>query len=142
MTLCLYSPTMDIAKLSATLRCTPTYAHEKGQLRLPPHGSGPAPVGLWSLDAPKRLGFVEKIQYLLDATPKRVPTWRRLAKNHDVQLRCGLFLHSWNAGFDLPADTVAEIGARGWKFAVDIYGAEGGEVIAAFLSKSRKVRGR
>jgi hypothetical protein len=142
ITLCLYSPTIDISKLNATLGCGPSHALAKGQLRHPPQGSGPAPVGLWFLEAPKPLGFEEKLRYLLDATPKRVSTWRRLTKNHDVQLRCGIFLHSWNEGFDLPAHMLAEIGARGWKLGVSIYSAEGDEIVEAFLTKAPQAPGR
>ena len=141
-TLCLYSPKLNVAKVTASLRCAPTNALAKGQLRHPPHGCGPSPVGRWFLEAPRPLGFVEKLQYLLDATPKTVTTWRRLVKNHDVQLRCGIFLHSWNEGFELPAHMVAEIGARGWKLGLDIYSAEGHEILAAFLRKGRKARSR
>jgi hypothetical protein len=138
----MYSPSIDIPQLTKVLGCAPTHAVAKGQLRHPPHGSGPSPVGLWSLEAPKALGFVEKIQYLLEATPKKLTTWRRLSKSHDVRLNCGIFLHSWNEGFDVPAHTVAEIGARGWKLGVDIYSAEGDEIINAFLSRPPRARGQ
>jgi hypothetical protein len=142
VTLCLYSPTINISKLSATLGCVPSHALAKAQMRHPPHGSGPSPVGLWLLEAPKPLRFEEKLRYLLGATPKRTSTWRRLSKSHDVQLRCGIFLHSWNEGFDLPADMLAEIGARGWKLGVSIYSAEGNEIVEAFLTKTPQARGR
>ena len=140
VSLCLYSPTIDIPRLTATLGCAPTHALAKGQLRQPPHGRGPSPIGIWCLEAPKRLGFVRKVQFLLAATPSVQRTWRRLAKSHDVQLRCGIFLRSWNEGFELPAQMMAEIGARGWKFGAAIYSAEGDEIVEAFLTKPRKAR--
>ena len=133
VTLFLYSQNLDVAKLSALLGCTPTHAQEKGQLRRTPHGQGPAPIGLWSLEAPRTVTFEKKIQWLLDSKPASGAIWRRLANSHDVQLRCGIFMHAWNEGFELPAETVVNLGKRRWKLGVDIYSAEGDEIIDAFL---------
>lgn len=94
------------------------------------------------MDAPGRLRFEKKIRYLLDVTTSDLKTWRRIAKTHDVQLRCAIFLHSWNEGFDLPADAVAEIGARLWKFGLSAYSAEGDEIVEAFLSDATRKRER
>src|SRR5512144_129711 len=85
--LCLYSARIDVARLTETIGCAPTHAQEKGELRRAPHGRGPAPIGLWCLEAPDSLRFEEKIGYLLDATSDRASTWRRLAKTHSVELR-------------------------------------------------------
>ena len=142
VTLALYSPHIDVAKLTSLLGCAPTHAVLKGQVRHPPHGSGPAPVGHWFLEAPKSLSFEAKILYLLKATPSNTALWRRIAKSHDVQLRCAVFLHAWNEGFDLPIETVAAIGARRWKFGVAIYSAEGDEIVEAFLANAPRSRGR
>jgi hypothetical protein len=142
VTLTLYSADIDIPKLTALLGCAPTHSQAKGQLRRPPHGRGPAPIGIWSLEAPKGLRFEAKIRYLLDATPSTVSTWRGLAKTHDMELRCGIFMHAWNEGFDLPAQTVAQLGSRRWKFGVSIYSAEGDEIVEAFLSNPLRKRGR
>ncbi len=133
--LVLYSPELDVAKVTAALGCEPTYAISKGQIRHRPHGSGPAPIGLWDLEAPKPLGFEAKIQYILDATPKATRIWRRLAKDHDIQLRCGIFLRSWSEGFELPAQMVADMGARGWKIGCSLYSAEGNEIVEAFFDE-------
>jgi hypothetical protein len=135
VSLVLYSPKLDVAKVTASLRCEPTYAISKGQIRHRPHGSGPAPIGHWDLEAPKPLGFGAKIQYILDATPKATSIWRRLAKGHDIQLRCVIFLRSWNEGFELPAQMVADIGARGWKIDCGLYSAEGNEIVEALLDE-------
>jgi hypothetical protein len=142
VSLCIYSEHIDIAKLTALIGRKPTHAQVKGQIRRPPHGRGPATLGHWFLAAPQRLGFEDKVQYLLDATPNSSAIWRRIEKAHDVQLRCGVFMHSFNEGFELPAETAAQIGKRKWKLLVDIYGAEGAEVLEAFLKPAIQARGR
>ncbi len=139
VSLCVYSPSIDLAKVTSLLGCAPTHAHEKGQFPRP-KATMPSPIGLWALDAPTNLRFEEKIQYLLAATTKQIRTWNRLVTGHDVQLRCAIFLHSWSEGFDLPAETVAEVGKRGWKFSLAAYSAEGDEIVDAFLSKARRKR--
>ncbi len=140
VSLSLYSEHINIAALTALLGCEPTHSQVKGQIRRPPHGKGPAKLGHWFLDAPKPLRFEQKVRYLLDATPSSSATWRLIARNHDVQLRCAVFMHCFNEGFELPPQTVAEIGKRKWKFLVDIYGAEGSEVLEAFLAPASQAR--
>jgi hypothetical protein len=142
VSLCIYSEHIDIKKLTALIGRKPTHTQVKGQMRRPPHGRGPATLGHWFLAAPQRLGFEAKVQYLLDATPSSSAIWRRIEKAHEVQLRCGVFLHSFNEGFELTAETAAQIGKRRWKFLVDIYGAEGAEVVEAFLTPALQARGR
>jgi len=142
VTLTLYSPDINLPKLTALLGCKPTYSQVKGELRHPPHGSGPAPVGMWMLEAPKSRRFEDKIQYLLDATPSKRSIWRRLSTTHQVRLTCGIFMHAWNEGFELPVRAVAELGSREWKLGVDIYSAEGHEIVDAFLSKQSLKRAR
>lgn len=141
VSLCVSSPSIDLAKVTSLLGCAPTHTHEKGQLPTP-KATRPSTIGLWALDAPTNLRFEQKIQYLLEATTKQVRTWNRLATGHDVQLRCAIFLHSWNEGFDLPAAMVAELGKRGWKFSLAAYSAEGDEIVDAFLSKAKRKRRR
>lgn len=138
--LCIYSSSIDLRRLTTQVGCEPTHAHRKGEAPVP--GGSPSRVGLWAVDAPGRLRFDKKIRYLLDVTTSDLKTWRRLAKRHDVQLRCTIFLHSWNEGFELPADTVAEMGARLWKFGLSAYSAEGDEIVGAFLSDAMKKRER
>ena len=138
VSLAIYSPRLDVAKVTALVGCRPTRAHAKGHLRRPPHGDGPAPIGLWFLEAPKSLSFEDKIQYLLDRTTSRIATWRRLARGHDVQLRCGIFLHAGCEGFVLPAPMTAAIGARRWKLGVEVFGAEGEEIVDALFRKRRR----
>jgi hypothetical protein len=141
VSLCVYSPSIDIARITSLLGCAPTRAHEKGQLSRP-KSTMPSRIGLWALDAPSSLRFEEKIQYLLAATAKQPTIWKRLAAGHDVQLRCAIFLHSWNEGFELAAETVAELGKRGWKFSLVAYSAEGDEIVDALLTKSPRKQGR
>jgi hypothetical protein len=140
VSLCIYSSNIDLPRLTAQVGCAPTHGHRKGERPVP--GGAPARVGLWALDAPDRLRFEKKIRYLLNVTTSDPGTWRRLAKTHDVQLRCAIFLHSWNEGFDLPAEVVAEMGRRLWKFSLAAYSAEGDEIVEAFLSDAVRKRER
>jgi len=135
VSLVIYSPDLEVANVTRLVGCRPSRAHAKGFIRRPPHGSGPAPIGLWCRNAPNGLRFEDKIRYLLNVTTSRVATWRRLAKTHDVQLRCGIFMHAWCEGFQLPEQTMVALGARKWKLGVSLYSAEGHEIVDAFFKK-------
>ena len=130
--LCIYSKDIDLQAISFMIGCEPTKAHRRGD------GIGkrkkPAPIGLWSLDAPDGLSFEDKLKYLIKSTTSDHEIWDTLITNHDIQLRCSVFLHSWTEGFEIPADLVAEIGHRHWQFGMSIYSAEGEEILGAFLT--------
>jgi hypothetical protein len=74
------------------------------------------------------------------ATTNDASTWDSLSRIHDIQLRCAFFLHSWTEGVELPADVIAEIGKRHWKFGLSVYSAEVDEIIDAFLSEEMDKR--
>ena len=140
VSLSIYSPELEVAMVTRLVGCKPSHAHAKGYIRRPPHGSGPAPIGIWFREAPKTLRFEEKIQHLLNITTSRAAMWRKLAKTHDIQLRCGIFMHAWCEGFELPERTLAALGARQWKLGVSIYSAEGEEILDAFFAKGLRTR--
>lgn len=129
--LCIYAPDIDLEQVTALVGCAPSEAHRRGEVvgKRPP-----APVGLWSLEAPTELSFEEKLKYLVEQTTSDRAAWTILGASHTVQIRCALFLHSWTEGFDLPAVLVAEIGLRGWAFTMAAYSADGDEIVAAFLA--------
>ena len=129
--LVLYAADIDLGAVTAALGCSPSSALTRGQQvgRRPP-----APIGHWSLEAPRDLRFEEKVAFLLSATTPDPQVWQRLSQAHSVQLRCAAFLGSWSEGFALPAAVIAELGARGWSFSLAMYSAEGEEILDAFLS--------
>ncbi len=134
-TLCIYADDIDLQAISSALRASPTDAHRRGEVvgRRPP-----ASVGLWSLEAPRHLKFSEKLQYLVHETISDAEVWERLVADHRIELRCAIFLHSWNEGFDVPADLMAQIAQRHWQFGLSLYSAEGNEIVDAFLRKGYK----
>ena len=135
--LCIYSENIDIQALSALIGCEPSEAHQKGDVikKRPP-----ASVGLWCLEPPKNLSFPEKLSYLVGTTTSNRDVWDKLASSHRLQLRCAVFLHSWNEGFDIPAEIIAEIGNRHWEYLFSMYSAEGAEILEAFLKGNEKAK--
>ena len=95
------------------------------------------PTGLWYLEPPKNLLFPEKNSYLITKTTPIRSICDKLASTHNIQLRCAVFLHSWNEGFEIPSDIIAEIGNRHWKLEFGLYSAEGEEIIEYFLKGNK-----
>ncbi len=131
-TLCLYASDIDLDYISRCLGVEPTEAVRRGDIV---GRRRPAPVGRWSLGVPQALSFEAKLQHLLGVTSGDQSTWDSLARTHDIQLRCVLYLHSWSEGFDLSPDIMVEIGRRHWHFGLSVYSAEGDEIVEAFLSR-------
>jgi hypothetical protein len=131
----LYSTEIDLEMISKVLGCQPTDSHRKGDFNL--NIGAPSPIGLWGLQAPDNLSFPAKIEYLVRATPAERSVWDALTQNHTVKLSCGIFLQSWNEGFAVPADLLAEIGLRHWELDLDLYSAGGDQIVDAFLGKPK-----
>jgi len=130
--LCLNSRDIDIRAISRLLGCEPTEAHQRGEVI---GQRGPAPIGLWSLEAPVDLSFSDKLRYLVQTTTSDRRTWDALVVTHSIKLGCAVFLHSWTEDFDIPAELLSEIGSRHWHLELSLYSAEGEEILDAFLSK-------
>jgi hypothetical protein len=128
----LYANDIDLDAISSVLGVQPTESVKRGEII---GKRKPAPVGYWSLEAPEDLPFEEKLSYLLGSTTNEASTWDSLYRIHDIQLRGAFFLRSWTEGVELPADVIAEIGKRHWKFGLSVYSAEADEIIDAFLSE-------
>lgn len=133
----MYANDIDLDAISSALGVQPTEGIRRGEVV---GKRKPAPVGHWSLEAPADLSFEKKLSYLLGSTTNDASTWDSLSRIHDIQLRCAFFLHSWTEGVELPADVIAEIGKRHWKFGLSVYSAEGNEIIDAFLSEEMDKR--
>ena len=77
----------------------------------------------WSLSAPVKaeadLNF--QVHWILSRLTNDLAVWKRINKNYDVDLFCGLFLERLNRGVDLTAQSMAALGARGIKLGLDIY---------------------
>lgn len=131
--LILYADDIDIQAISMLLGCEPTEAYCRGAVI---GKRRPAPIGLWRLDAPPKLPFPDKLQYLVETTTNDVGTWYKLAAKHRIYLKCVVFLRSWTDGFEFPAALLEEIGKRHWQFGLSVYSAEGDEIVDSFLRKN------
>ncbi|MBX3179043.1 MAG: DUF4279 domain-containing protein [Candidatus Hydrogenedentes bacterium] len=132
-TLCIYADALDPDFVSETVARRPTSARRKGERDARRPSIPPATVGQWFLEAPDPLPFVEKIQFLLDATTDLEGNWRTLAESHRLELRTAIFLRSWTEGFELSSDVLAEIARRHWHFSLSMYSADGDEIVESFL---------
>lgn len=132
-TLCIYADEIDLSSLTTSIGCQPTRARRKGEKDNDRPKVPPAPIGQWFLEAPQELAFVEKIKFLLEATTSDTGVWYEIRQTHDIQLRCVISLHSWNEGFSLLPEVLAEMGNRCWAILLSMYSAEGDEIVAAFL---------
>jgi hypothetical protein len=136
--LCLYADNIDIAALTRLLGHEPTNYHRKGD-KIKKH-SPPAGTGLWSLDAPDNLSFIEKLEHRIKATTPNHKVWSDLSKTHTIRLCCALFLHSWTDGFVIPAPLLKKIGDRHWEFSFSAYSAEGNEIVGGFLEPGKPIQ--
>jgi hypothetical protein len=134
VSLCIYHQQIDIPAINKLLACQPTHAHERGYKKT--ERSVPAKVGLWALEAPKGMLIPDAIRFLLDTTTTDRKPWLTLSEEHRINLRLGIFLRSWNEGFDLPLSMICEIAERHWSMGFDLYSAEGEETIDGFLSQA------
>ncbi|MDR0609727.1 MAG: DUF4279 domain-containing protein [Planctomycetaceae bacterium] len=138
-TLILYEKNIEINinEITTLLGCEPTETHRKGDIYRYGRKETTAKIGLWILDAPKKLNFVMKIKYLLSKTVANKDIWIHLSKIYDIQLRSAIFLHSWTEGFELENKIISKMAKRHWKFVLSIYSAGGDEIVNAFLRKNR-----
>lgn len=135
--LVLYAQEIDLDAVTAVIGHPSSEAQRRGD----PIGhrkKRPAPIGLWSLSAPERLGFTEQVAYLLAQTTADQAAWDKLASAHDIQLRCAVYLHSWNEAISLVASQLQDIGRRHWSLQLSLYSTEGEEVFDAFLRPARE----
>ena len=135
--LCIYKSRIDLSMLTSALGCQPTHAHEKGELS---RSRVQYKCGLWSLDAPENYGLPRQLEFLLDSTTSDIHVWRTLSKNHKIILRCGLFLESYNEDVELRPDLLAQIASRRWLLLLDVYSADGDDIISSFFKKPRARR--
>jgi len=135
VSLVLYSNNIDIEEITKLIGCTPSEAHRVGDIV---GKRRPARIGLWSLNSPRNLSFEQQIQHLIDNTTDKRRIWNRLNEKYDIQLRCAIFMISWNEDFDLHPQLVEEIARRHWKFGISLYSAGGDEIIESFLKLEKR----
>jgi len=131
--LCVYNHYIDLDAITDALGVAPTSAHRRGHVQ---GKRQPAPVGLWSLEAPDSLCFEDKLKYLVESTTDDQSIWDGLIRDHHIAVRCAVFLSSWTESVELPAELVATIGQRHWPIILSMYSAGGEEILDDFLRGS------
>jgi len=135
ISLCIYSKDINPENLTKVIGCQPSNAKRKGEIDSRHPNRPPAKIGIWCLDTPENLPFIDKLKYLLTKTTSELSVWETIHKSHTVSLRCVVYLHSWSEGFDISHELLSEIGNRKWEFGLAMYSAEGEEIIDSFLKK-------
>jgi hypothetical protein len=126
VTLALYSEDLEPDEVTRALGVQPTSAHRRGERRGP--RSPPYRQGAWFLteQSREREGAEPAIERLLKQVPNDAALWLLLGGKHDVQIRLGLHMSSWNEGFVIARELVARIAVLGATLNFDIY-ADGNE---------------
>jgi hypothetical protein len=101
-----YRDDLDPDEVTIVLGCEPTSSHRKGDKMK--RGNNVWRRGPWLVSKVGTAAPEQLTSKLLDRLPKDEHTWEWLAKNHDVQLRFGLFLERWNRGLEFTTQLVAE----------------------------------
>ncbi|OYX56946.1 MAG: hypothetical protein B7Y86_09375 [Brevundimonas subvibrioides] len=120
LTLRFFGEDLHPAELTRLLGSEPTKSELKGDVRPSGHV---AKAGSWRLSVEDRApGDLEcQIRNLFAGLTADVGTWTALSSRYRGDLFCGLFMQQGNEGLDLEPETLAMIGNRGLRLAVDIY---------------------
>jgi hypothetical protein len=81
---------------------------------------------------------MKKLRFLLDATTADTRVWAGLAKTHQIELDCALFLESFSERVTLPSGMLREITRRRWTLEITAYSAEVDEILDAFFRQPRR----
>jgi hypothetical protein len=129
---------LDPDEISSLLNCKPTRSHRKGDLLRDKTGEPRVnsetglPIaqrtGCWMLEIENRMpaDLNGQIIDILKMLPSDDRLWRGLAKGFKIDFFCGLFMESGNEGLEIAPETLFEMGKRGIKLGLDIYGPESG----------------
>ncbi|WP_448539076.1 DUF4279 domain-containing protein [Sphingobium yanoikuyae] len=120
-----YGDDLDPVEITAGLGAQPTVGIRKGASWVTPSGREKiAPTGSWRLKAGDRepADLDGQINELLDGLSNDLAVWRSLAARFGGRFFCGIFLDSFNEGFDLRPGTLSRLSERGLMIDFDIYG--------------------
>ena len=123
----IFGTDLDPAILTTRLGCVPTAAARTGDTRTTPHGELRfIREGFWRLDSGEINGgeLEVKAAALLSRLTSDLDVWREIAERYRVDLFCGLFLETWNEGFELSPRLLSMLGERHIAIGFDIYPAD------------------
>jgi hypothetical protein len=104
VTLGIHGEELEPGEISRLVGCQPSRSHRRGDAR----------------------PTEELIGRLLDAVADDAAVWGALRSQFTVRLGLGLFLDTWNRGFDVSSETILRIARVAGSFGFDIY-ADGSE---------------
>jgi hypothetical protein len=110
--------------ITRQLGCFPTEAAKAGDKKPKPDGSTMViKKGYWRLEYGERnaISLEEKIGDILDRLTQDLQAWHNITHNYQADLFCGIFLDSWNEGFDLCPELMCKLCERNLRIEFDIY---------------------
>lgn len=124
------SDELDPEALSLALGVQPTFAARKGNRRSTRGGESVQRTGIWYFQFPgvaEEWTLDEAIAALLDRLPSEQTVWDALAKQHRLDVYCGLHLDEWNRGAELSPELLRRLANQHLTLSLDIYfeGADG-----------------
>ena len=124
LTLRFFGEDLDPAELTRLLRAEPTQAESKGDARRSGHV---AKEGSWRLSMEDSVpgDLEDQIRDLFACLTSDLAIWTSLTSLYRGDLFCGLFMQEGNEGLGLEPETLAMIGERGLRLALDIYDSTG-----------------
>lgn len=127
VTLRVFDDRLDPAEITQLLRCEPSHAWKRGEVRQRTScGAINSRTGIWLLEATKRQNTTvdEKINEVLHRTESTLEAWEAVKRSGTADIYCGVFLDSDNEALQLSSETIGKLASRGLNLWLDIYGSE------------------
>jgi hypothetical protein len=118
------SDDLDPDELTRALGVRPTFAARKGERRLTRGGEAVQRTGVWYIQVPgvaEEWTLEEAIAVLLNRLPSEQEVWDALAKQHHLDLYCGLHLDEWNRGAELSPELLLRLAKQHLTLSLDMY---------------------
>jgi len=125
VTMGIYGEDLDPAEISVLLKCKPSSSHRRGDSRRGNAGLHQKGAWLLSVEGEAPHEPEELLKLLLAQLPRDPSIWVELNQRFAVHLGFGLFLDSWNRGFDLSPTVVERVASIGATLGFDIYSPSG-----------------
>ena len=120
----IFGKNLNPDELTHLLGSQPTKAQKRGEVITNSNGeTRVAKKGCWliSYDGDDEVELEIKIESLLNKLTDDFQIWERITREYKVDIFCGLFLESFNEGYELSARLLKKMGERNLKIGFDIY---------------------
>jgi hypothetical protein len=121
----IYGDDLDPSELTNLLKCEPTEAKRKGEV-IRRKQSSPliSTIGRWILESDLYASaeIEVKINGILDKVSSDLEVWKSINERFTTRIFCGLFISSFNEGFDPSPQILKRLSERELKIEFDIYG--------------------